>query len=312
MTVRWRNVLLFASSAVGLYIIAMLAMSHIHVQGRPFVFRTGDYYNWPGGDSWTRYHEFDRGKRYDAIIIGSSHAYRGYDPEVFAQRGFQVYNLGSSAQTPLNTLPIINQYLDSAHCPLLIFDVYEGTFTNTGLESCADLTQNITSGKAAWGMVLNLRQIRGLNMIALRWCTPHREPYYTDPHPIRNGFLANGDSAKIPIKPLMDTTINMEERQLELFADCVRLCKERGIKLVVSQHQVRAGTNHKRHAAFAEGINGTLAGTEVPFLDFAFVPGLNDLDHFADNTHLNTAGARIFTAQLVDSLESLGYLRKPR
>lgn len=312
MAGRWRLVLLFATAVAGLYIIAMLAMSHVNVQGRPFVFRTGDYYNWPGGDSWTRFHEFDRAKRYDAIIIGSSHAYRGYDPGIFARRGFQVYNLGSSAQSPLNTLPLIKQYLDSAHCPLLIFDVYEGTFTNTGLESCADLTQNITSGKAAWDMVVNLRQIRGLNMIALRWCTPHRQPYYTDPHPIRDGFLVNGDSARSSIKPVADTTINMQQRQLELFADCVRLCKERGIRLVVSQHQARKGTNPKRHATFAASINGVLAGSGVPFLDFAFVPGLNDLDHFADNTHLNAAGARIFTGQLVDSLASLGYLHNPQ
>ncbi|HRP80476.1 MAG TPA: hypothetical protein PLY76_01105, partial [Flavobacteriales bacterium] len=93
---------------------------------------------------------------------------------------------------------------------------------------------------------------------------------------------------------------------------CVKLCRERGIRLVVAQHQARQGTNRVRHEAFAAYIRSELAGTGIPFLDFAFAPGLNDLDHFADHNHLNAAGAHIFTEQLVDSLESLGYLPAKR
>lgn len=312
MAGRLGSLLRFAAIAMALYAAAMLAMSHIKFQARPLVFRTGDYYNWPGGDSWMRFHDFDAQRRYDAIIIGSSHAYRGYDPQVFAERGFQVYNLGSNVQTPLNSLPIIRHYLDSLRCPLVIFDVYEGTFTNTGLESTADLTQNITSGEAALDMAWNLRDLRGLNMMALRWCTPHRQPYYLNSYPVKSGFVVIPDSMSNPMVPLSDSTINILPRQREFFAQCVKLCRERGIRMVVSQHQVRKGTNPARHAAFAAGINDVLNGTGIPFLDFAFVPGLNDLNHFADNTHLNAAGARIFTGQLVDSLESLGYLPTKR
>lgn len=312
MGARWGRVLLFASCVLGMYAFAMFGLSHAKLESRALIFRTGDYYNWPGGDSWTRFHEFDRAKRYDAIIIGSSHAYRGYDPEVFAAHGHHVYNLGSSAQSPLNTFHLIKNYVDSAHCPLLIFDVFEGTFQNTGLESCADLTQNITSGAAALGMAWDLRELRGLNMMALRWCTPGRRPYYESAYPVRNGFVAVPDSVDKPIKPLKNTKLDLLDRQKELFQACVKLCRERGIRLVVAQHQARQGTNRVRHEAFAAYIRSELAGTGIPFLDFAFAPGLNDLDHFADHNHLNAAGARIFTGQLVDSLEALGYMNQSR
>lgn len=300
--------LLFLGLVVIIHAAAVLCMSHMVVMGRPLIFRTGDYYNWPGGDTWARFRAFDRSVEWDAVIIGSSHAYRGYDPAVFAERGYQVYNLGSSAQTPLNSYHIIKQYLDSAHCGLLIFDVYEGTFLNTGLESTADLTQNITSDKAALGMAWGLRDLRGINMIALRWATPYRQPYYESPHPVVQGYVALPDSVARPLPPARDSGLVLLERQKEFFQQCVRLCRERGIRMVVAQHQARKGTHPDRHAAFTAFIDSSLAGTSIPYLDHTFAPGLHDLHHFADNNHLNAAGARIFTGQLVDSLEVLGWL----
>ncbi len=308
----WGSLVRFAVMAAVLYAAAMLVMSHMTWRERPLIFRTGDYYNWPGGASWTRFHEFDQGQRYDAIIIGSSHAYRGYDPQIFARHGFRAYNLGSNAQTPLNSFPIIDHYLDSLRCPLLIFDVYEGTFTNSGLESTADLTQNITSGAAALEMAWNLRDLRGLNMMALRWCTPDREPFYLAPHPVRSGFLAMPDTMDKPMTPVLDSAIAIEPRQRDFFAKCVQLCRERGIRMAVSQHQARKGTNPDRHATFARCINDALDRTGIPFLDFTFAPGMDDRTNFADNNHLNAAGAQIFTEQLVDSLKKLGYLHPKR
>jgi hypothetical protein len=309
MVAVWKRIGLFTITLAVLYASAMWVMAHMDILGRPLVFRTGDYYNWPGGHSWTNFHEFNAADHYDAVIIGSSHAYRGYDPQVFAERGYTAYNLGSNAQTPLNSLPILRHYLDSHHHPLLIFDVYEGVFTNTGLESTADLTQNITSGPAALDMAWYLGELRGLNMMALRFCTPHRQPLYTDPHPVRQGFLVVTDSVGSPMPP-NHKSLTILPRQVEFFKDCVNLCRERGIQMVVSQHQARAGTNHQRHEIFKACIDSVLAGTGIPFLDFTFAPGLDDLDNFADNNHLNASGARIFTGQLVDSLVARGFLSK--
>jgi len=303
--------LLFLGVVLAVYAVAVLCLSHVVCSGRALIFRTGDYYNWPGGDTWARFRAFDRSVEWDAVIIGSSHAYRGYDPAVFAEQGYNVYNLGSSAQTPLNSYHIIKHYLDSAHCPLLIFDVYEGIFLNTGLESTADLTQNITSDKAALGMAWGLRDLRGLNMMALRWAVRHRRPYYESPHPVVKGFVALPDSVTRALLPARNSTLVLQERQKELFRQCVRLCQERGIRMVVAQHQARKGTNAERHAAFTAFIDSSLAGTSIPNLDLTFAPGLHDLHHFADHNHLNAAGARIFTGQLVDSLEALGWLSRP-
>ena len=39
----------------------------------------------------------------DVLFLGSSHAYRTFDPRLFAERDIEVVNLGSSIQTPLQS-----------------------------------------------------------------------------------------------------------------------------------------------------------------------------------------------------------------
>lgn len=299
---------LFLLVLVVVYIAAFAVMAHLPFHGRPLIFRTGDYYNWPGGDSWQRFHEFDPQAHHDAVIIGSSHAYRGYDPFIFQERGYKVFNLGSSAQTPLNTYPLIEHYLNSANCPVLILDVYEGVFTNTGLESAADLTQNQPSDAAALGMAWSIRDLRGLNMMALRMLTDRDKPYYTSQEYKGLGFCPSADSINTEAPSPADQQIELSTRQRHFFEACVRICKERGIRLVVTGHYERRDRRGTAHQVLASYVDSILRGTGIPYLDYTNTPGIDDKNWFADNSHLNTAGARIFTQHLVDSLESLGIL----
>lgn len=293
---------------VVVYVAAMAVMAHLPFQGKPLIFRTGDYYNWPGGDTWQRFREYDPEVRQDAVIIGSSHAYRGYDPFVFRDRGYKVFNLGSSAQTPLNTYPLIEHFLDSTNCPLLILDVYEGVFTNVGLESTADLTQNQPSDAAALDMAWAIRDLRGLNMMALRMLTRRDKPYYTSDYYEGLGFCAIPDSVNWEAPPPPDKGIELSSTQRHYFESCIRLCRERGIRLVVASHYARRNRKGPAHTVLTSYMDSILAGTGIPYLDYTNTPGVDELHWFADDSHLNTTGARIFTAQLVDSLENLGIL----
>jgi len=303
-----KNAFVFLLALAAVYIVAFAVMAHVPFQGKPLIFRTGDYYNWPGGDTWQRFREFNPQERQDAVIIGSSHAYRGYDPFVFQERGHKVFNLGSSAQTPLNTYPLIQQYLDSAHCPMLIYDVYEGSFTNTGLESTADLTQNQPSDAAALDMAWAIRDLRGLNMMALRMLTGREKPYYTSTYYHGLGFCAIPDSVNKQAPPPPGKQIELSPVQRHFFEACIRLCHERGIRLVVTSHYARLNRRGSAHTVLAAYMDSILAGTGIPYLDYTDNPGTDDRHWFADDSHLNTTGARIFTGHLVDSLESLGIL----
>ena len=295
------------AAAVLIYVVGMFLLINVSIRDRPLIYRSGDYYNLPGGSSWQGFHEFDPATRWDAIIIGSSHAYRGYDPAVFGEMGHRVFNLGTNAQTPLNSYYVIKHYLDSTNCGLLIFDVYEGTLQSTGLESTADLTQNLNSDAAALGMAWALEDLRGLNMMALRLISRPTEPSYTDPEYVGLGFTVKHDSIGTGAGYPSDTPVELLERQRHYLEACIQLCRERGIPMVITSHYARRNKRGEAHKVLAQYMDSILTRTGVPYLDYTNTPGIEDRYWFFDETHLNSTGAKIFSGELVDSLEALGY-----
>lgn len=301
---------LFLLVTMVLYISAMFLLGHLRFTGTPVIYRTSDYYTWPGGTTWQSFRGFDREKHWDVVVVGSSHAYRGYDPYIFVDRGHSCYNLGSSSQTPMNSYYIIQNLLDSNNTGLLVLDVYEITFAMDGLESTSDLVRNFPYQEAALGMAWSLRDLRGLNLMAQRATTPNAPPTGLNPDYAGLGFTPKADSVGKPLQPDTIPGPSIHVRQVYFFKEVVRLCAERGIPLVVSSHYGRKRQSTRLHTAFKSCIDSALAGSGVPYLDYTDSPGVNDLDNFADDDHLNLSGARIFTRHLVDSLETLNYLKR--
>ena len=68
--------------------------------------------NAPGGIGFTleRIREAETAGPVDILFVGSSHAYRGFDPRIFAALGFTSFNLGTKAQSPLNTDFLLRRY----------------------------------------------------------------------------------------------------------------------------------------------------------------------------------------------------------
>src|SRR4051812_37178873 len=82
--------LLFTFAAY--YFILTLTVS-IHVGKTPLIYRLSKGMVWKGGYSYNRFRQFDKNKKYDIIVLGSSRANRGFDPEVFRSNGFNLFNL---------------------------------------------------------------------------------------------------------------------------------------------------------------------------------------------------------------------------
>lgn len=89
-----------------------------------------------------RLRDADTTKNIDLLILGSSHAYRGYDPRIFKKEGLKVFNLGSSAQTPIQTEILFNEYIDQFNPKYVIIDVYPALLASNGIESSLDLIAN--------------------------------------------------------------------------------------------------------------------------------------------------------------------------
>src|SRR5438477_3987320 len=62
------------------------------------------------GHTLQRLREVESVGSVDILFIGSSHAYRGFDPRLFAETGLTSFNLGSKAQSPLNSYFLLKHY----------------------------------------------------------------------------------------------------------------------------------------------------------------------------------------------------------
>src|SRR4030095_14063651 len=76
------------------------------------------------------------------LFLGSSHAYRGFDSRIFEKYGYTSFNLGSSGQTPLQSLMLLEKYLDRLHPKWLVLEVYPEVFCMDGVESSLDVLSN--------------------------------------------------------------------------------------------------------------------------------------------------------------------------
>ena len=133
----FKNTMVFLFVSMLAYVLIFWALCSITVGGTPLIYRTSETLNWKGGNSFVKFNEFNQANEYDFIFIGSSHAYRGYDTHVFERAGYTVFNLGSSAQTPLNSLEIIKDLITKENCVTVVIDVFSGALETNGLESTA-------------------------------------------------------------------------------------------------------------------------------------------------------------------------------
>ena len=121
-----------------------------------------------GGYTYVSFRQFDRAKKYDVLLLGSSHAYRGYDPAIFKEYGYSMFNLGTNSQGNMVSYVIAKNYIHKSNCKTVILDVYDRVFVTTRMESLSDVVQNVNSVEAAVDLCLASRDIRLANMLTMR------------------------------------------------------------------------------------------------------------------------------------------------
>lgn len=292
------------------YAAAMLVLCRVEVGGAPLIHRTGDYFKLKGGNSYRKFREFRPDSVYDVVFIGSSHAYRGYDPRIFTQHGWSAFNLGTSGQGPLNTYHIVRTHLNARNTRLLLIDVYEGAMERDGLESTADLTMNLVDDRAAVGMALALKDPRGVNMLALRFLTRDRPPFFADSTYRSGGYSERTDRVEGRLHYVRGRPLDLNGDQVRYFERTLEHCAKAGIPVVLVNHPYPWQSDRAKHAAFNAVMGDIARRHRVPYIDFAYRHTLDDEDHFYDHNHLNQAGVERFNAALVPELEALGLLRR--
>lgn len=279
-------------------------LSLLQAVTRTFVKPGGRYY------SLARFREADAAGPVDVVVFGSSHAYRGFDPRMFAAAGYSMMNLGSTNQTPLNSYYLAKRYLPRLRPELVIYEVYYQSLASDGLESCRDLAVNsraslelLEMSAATWNIgatvyasAKELRAVR--DPMSIQQADIAGETYVPGGYVESDGRrdkLLTGDSFSFEPK----------KEQLEYLERLTWRAKNDGADVVWVTHPLP--TDHLARIAGYPRIKAQIESAAreagVRYWDFNDDLTLDPLDDFTDFHHLSARGVKKFDAALLARLE---------
>ncbi len=299
-----RNALLFSLFALAFYVVALFIWSPT----APALLRGNvNYRIGSDGHLYTRLAEARNHGEVDILFIGSSHAFRGFDTRIFAQHGYRSFNLGSSAQTPLQTKVLLNRYLDRFNPRIIIYEVYPSTFNFDGVESSLDLIANDRNDEQSLQMALTINNVKTYNTLLYGYVRDLLGVNASFTEPIQKkkdtyvpgGYVERevGHYAPVPFKR---QEIVFNDYQIASFSETVQMIKERGIELILVYAPIaRVYYDSYENTPYFDSTMRTFA----TYYNFNEMLTLNDSLHFYDADHLNQAGVEIFDQALIERLK---------
>lgn len=264
-------------------------------------YRKGGY-----GHMFSRIEEIHKIKNVDILFLGSSHAYRGFDPRIFLKYGITSFNLGSSSQSPIQTNLLLKRYLDSIHPRLIVYEVYPGTFSSDGVESSLDIIANdrIDFYTAQMALAENHIKVYNATIFALLnqnilHSTDYKEERRKgDDVYIDGGFVERKLSFYKKIK-YRNTYWDFNSIQFEYFARNIDLIKSKSIRLLLIQAPITPEKywSYLNNNEFDDKISSYGA-----YINYNKELYLDDSLYFYDAHHLNQNGVEVFNNHLVKSI----------
>jgi hypothetical protein len=257
------------------------------------------------GHMHTRLKELKSSGPVDLLIIGSSHAYRGFDPRIFQQDGFKTFVLGSSAQTPLQTEVLVKKYFKKLKPKYVIFEVFPGVFCIDGVESSVDLISNGENGFRSWPMVLRINNLITYNTLLFSWFREYvihsrfQEPICKNGECyISGGFVQRTELAEFKGRKKSKQLLEWKFRndQMAAFGRIMEFLKKQDCKTLLLQSPLTEAFYNSYSNNFQTDCFFQSFGIPYYNANFSRIGGNNSL--YYDQDHLNTRGVEQFN-QLV-------------
>jgi len=250
--------------------------------------------------------EIENQSNFDFIFFGSSHCYRGLNPDNFKQEGLKTYNLGGSSQTPANSLPLLNQYIDKTE--KIILEVYPVAFGINPTEAYYDLLTASNSPPLLFKTAIKCELAKALNLLALKPLLnvelkkdTLKKCFY------RNGFTTVTDSAiNRKIEKEKTVTLNKKwlNKQFSYLQDIADVCKQKNKPLVLVYAPVPKTLKIVNESIYLQKIYAFIQkNQEVHFFNYGRTHTLSDKYNFYDNDHLNASGVKLFNTQFIIDLK---------
>jgi hypothetical protein len=270
-------------------------------------FQLGSY-----GHLFTRLSEVKKMSDVDILFLGSSHAYRGFDTRIYSSIGLKTFNLGSSAQTPIQTQILIERYIDKLNPKLIIYEVYPESFTSDGVESSLDLISNDKNDFKTFEMSMKINNIKvyntliyaitrdlfGLNASFSEKRVKNKDTYISGGYVQRKvGFFEPVDFEK--------KEINLDSKQVKSFEKIIHYVKNKKIKIIF----VYAPIPKSNYSSYFDNQGfDCIIKNYGEYYNFNKIMEINDSLDFYDSDHLNQIGVKKFNLKLIEILGRNKYL----
>ena len=297
-----QNIILFTVFALTFYICALFIFGSYTLRHlKPNInYRLG-------GDTYNRLNEVKDIDGIDILFLGSSHSYRGFDTRIFRKNGLSTFNLGSSAQTPIQTQILLKRYLDRLQPQLIIYEVYPPTLSIDGVESSLDIISNDKNDLYSYQMAVNINKIRTYNTLLyattrdiLQFNNNFSSPKEIGKDTyIKGGFVEKEINYFQPQK-LNKNKIVLNESQLKSFEQILNIIKKKDIKLLL----VYAPITKSLYRSY---INNKYFNRQMvrygDYYNFNEIMNLEDSLHFYDSNHLNQKGVQLFNEKILNIIK---------
>jgi hypothetical protein len=259
------------------------------------------------GHMHSRLSEVKNQKDIDILFLGSSHTYRGFDTRIFKANGYRTFNLGSSAQTPLQTTVLLNRYLEKINPKTIIYEVYPNTFMLDGVESSLDIISNDSNDLYSLEMAFKINNIKtyntflyGLARDVLNLNTSFSESVVkgNDTY-IQGGFVENKIGYFEPVI-FEKKSISIKKNQLASFSQIVSRLKRSNINLILVYAPIPS-SNYKSYSN--NRYFDSIMESYSEYYNFNKIIKLDDSLHFYDSHHLNQNGVELFNTKLIEILD---------
>ncbi len=212
-----QSILLVAALFVAytLVLVLLVQVDHQGQLGHNAIFpRSGN------GHSLTRFQELDTMGAVDVLVVGSSHAYRSFDSRMFAEQGLRMFNMGSSSQTPIQTVVLLKAYLQQLQPKTVIWVVNPDVFRSDGVEASVDLTANLPWSNVSAAWLWQTQDLRVFNALYYRWLSHFTENWKAMEQKAHSGpdtyiaggyVLRSGHQEARPAMPLPTTPLKNKQ-----------------------------------------------------------------------------------------------------
>jgi len=281
---------------------------------------------------WQEYYE--REAPIDLLVLGSSHAYRAYDPKVmgvYLDKKNRIFNLGSAAQSPLISYYILKEVVEKQRPKQVVMDLYFMVFTNDN---------QLRNRRYNWGYMRpgaakkaffrdgfsteeKVKLTAFPSLVFKDYLKPKINKLLGRPHLLKKkgtyqgaGFVSNSDSLTLEkltyhnqFDAFQTKRTAITEMNLNYLKKIKDLCASEHIPLIFATAPMPeiSVKKIKNYTGFYQLFFKLAEAWNIPYIDYNInrIETLSDTDHFYDDDHLNAAGAQVFSAAVTKELQNI-------